>query len=172
MINTIKNWQLRKAISSHKNYNKRNASIEKNEGKRILLISTEEYKSTVDRLASTLRNQARNVDVLYFSESGVESTEGNIYSKKNLKWSGIPSHEHIDLILSRKYDIMYYLKYDIASHDRYMLELVRSRFNIGPNIENSERYMDLIIDQSTPDLDDLIFLIKKQLGILSRRYEQ
>lgn len=171
MITTIKNWQLRKAISSHKNYNKRNTSIEKNEGKRILLISIEEYKATVDRLASALRKEARNVDLLYFSQSGVESTEGNIYSKKNLKWSGIPSHEHIELILSRKYDIMYYLKYEITSHDRYMLELVRSRFNIGPNISNAERYLDLIIDQNDQDLDDLIYSIRKQLSILSKRYE-
>lgn len=173
MISSLKSWQLRKAIINHPNHKKRINTAIANNGAEILILSDIEHSDLVRNFIGQLKKKGKNAKSFFYSAREVENSIGNILTPKQTKWYGVPQSENLEKALQRNYDMLIYLKYDIQPWDVYCLELIKSRFNIGPDIASTSKYFDLIIDQSNKkDIKELIETIKQQLAVLSRKYEK
>jgi hypothetical protein len=169
MISSIRTWMFNKSLRAHQNYKRPVDGSGVNMCESICIVangSNDRSKSATEKYKAKLESHKKTVDILYFIDDKSETEIG--YSRQAIKWNGVPQHEVIDSILSKKYDLLIFLNPIMEDHLRYLAILCNAKFKIGPGFKEHSHIFDLMIDiKDYTDTTSLIKNIDLQLRQLS-----
>lgn len=168
MISSIRSWMFNKSLKQHSNFKSENDFTGINHCKTYCIIASADSNSqqATEHYKKQLESLNKSVDILYFQNDKTESSVG--YSRLNVKWNGVPQHEIIDSILSKKYDLLIFLHHKMEDHLKYLAILCNAKFKIGPCFEECTHIFDLMIDaKDYSDTKKLILHINQQLKLIS-----
>lgn len=166
MISYLKKRKFQSLLTSHPNYRYRANATLYNQGERVCIISNVQYRSEVEQFVkSTI---GKEITCIYFSPTKEETDLEDVYTLKNLSWAQIPTGINIDQFLQKEYDRLYYLDTQMEKHQLYLYLLAKSKFSIGPLLEQNIESFDLSIELKKMSITTLLSEIKKSLTLLSQ----
>ena len=124
----------------------------------ILFDGTNEYdRKSVHKFKKILNASGnRTIKSLAFIDNSLplDNVDYPAYNHKNLKWSGVPFGEKVEEFVNLNFDLLIVLCKKMLPHFEYIIAHSSALFVVGPNLNKSEKYFNLIIDH---DIDENIY---------------
>lgn len=173
MLESIKNWFFYREYHAGGSRRKRSAGGVNPEKSFFILFdgTSEEDRKTVHRFKKQInKDNSREVRSLAFVDNDLplDNVDYAAYNRKNLKWYGIPFGQKVEEYLGREFDVMIVLCTAMKPHFEYIIGLAGASFVIGPAIDKSEIYFDLIVDtKGETSLDAMIRKMIEAVDLIS-----
>jgi len=165
-------------------YKKRLAEIEKrnavgnvpvqNEFKNVLIFfdATDGIeRKVIQKYGAELERSGKVVKFFAFVNTKILDTDIGVdcYITKDINWYQIPSNEDLQLIQSKKYDVMITLLSEIENHHLFVIRSINAAMKIGPSLsELQQSIFDLNVEhKSILGIPELIKNIKSSIQLLS-----
>jgi hypothetical protein len=104
----------------------------------------------VDFIKSNFVGRIGKIVELYHTDSP-DNIDGISFSKKDVKWPGIPKSKVVDDFLQNQFDICFYLYQKETLPNEYLLRCSKSAFKLGFYHESYISYLDFVVEMA----DDL-----------------
>lgn len=162
MLKIIKDWLFYRAFDSNARPNgHRSNGINNMHTICILFDGTEEEdRKIVHKFKKTISPDGkRNIKSLAFinNQLPLDNIDYSAYNLQNIKWYGLPLGEKVAEFIQFKCDILIVLCKSMLPHFEYIIAHAESKFVIGPSIDKSEKYFDIIIDaDASINIENLI----------------
>lgn len=173
MLRHIKKWSFDKKLQERRAVRKNgNASSGQDSYKvGILYESTSpEDMQIIQELKLDLKSKGMIVKTLAYIDDKIETSHlvQKAFSKKEVKWDGIPEGPLIDDFLSWEYDYLICPVADMKSSLAYLISLTDAHLKIGCITKNAEDLYDIIIDGcQDKQLSNILAEIFQHLKIIS-----
>ncbi|MBK9735947.1 MAG: hypothetical protein IPO92_13715 [Saprospiraceae bacterium] len=162
MIEQIKQWFLYREFKVI-DKSQKSAVSKVNSGNKISILfngTSEDDRKIIHKFKKVLNPSGqKNIKSLAFIDNTLplDNVDYDAYNNINLKWYGLPFGPKIDEFIHQHSDIFVVLCERMLPHYEYIIAHANADFIIGPNIDKSEKYFNLIIDTlGKPGLQTLI----------------
>ena len=173
MLTHIKKWSYSKKLKEKRSHIKSPLVQPVNPGKKIgILFELEKLDdhSVVKTLKQQFAKEGRIVKTLSYIDQkiDVESLAQRTFSKKELKWDGVPKSHYVEEFMEWEFDLLICPIKVMRPCFQYIIKISPAKLKIGLNTDHAEDLYDLIIDFSDDkDLSDILAEILYQLKVVS-----
>ncbi len=173
MFEEIKEWFFYKKFSPpQKNKSSNLSNINQERSICILFDGTDELdRKSLHKFKKLLNTSGgKNIKSLAFIDNALplDNVDYAAYNHKNIKWFGAPFGEKVDEFVNYNFDLLIVLCKKMLPHFEYIIAHSTAIFVVGPNLNKSEKYFNLIIDHNGEEnLDQLSQLILKGIDKIS-----
>lgn len=151
MLSHIKKWSYNKKLQQ-KQSEIRPAQIGTvNVGRQIgILYELEQLddQAIIKTLKLEMGHDGRIVKSLSYIDQkiDIQNLAQRTFSKKELKWNGVPDSHYVDEFINWEFDILICPIKHMRVCYEYIIKLAPAKLRVGINCENAEKLYDLIID--------------------------
>jgi len=165
MISYLKRYKYQNMLQSHANYEFVPEISTYNLGASIGIVANSEDRKAVDAFCRAHIGKTTAITSIFYSEEVCE--EASTYCKKDVTWYGVPIHNEVSAFLEKEYDRLFFISTEMATHQRYICQLAKSRFTIGPFLGGEEVIFDLSIQVKHMSIEALIKEMANSINLLS-----
>ena len=173
MLTHIKRWSYNKKLQERINSIRTQDDGLFNMGKRIGIlyeIESLDDHTTIHELKQQLKADGRIVKTLSYIDQKIDvaSLAQKTFSKKEIKWNGIPDSAYVEEFLNWEKDLLICPLKNMRDCYSYIIQLSSARLKVGLNCDGAEDLYDLIIDMPyVRSLDEILKEILIQLKTVS-----
>ena len=133
--------------------------------------TNEEDRKSIHRLKKILNPLGnKSIKSLAFLNNSfpLDNVDYAAYNHKTIKWHGVPFGEKVEEFLNLHFDLLIVLCKNMLPHFEYIIAHSSASFVVGPHLNKSEKYFNLIIESEyTENLFQLSQLIIKGIEKIS-----
>lgn len=121
----------------------------------ILFDGTDENdRKSVYKFKKLLNNtENKIIKSLAFIDNSLplDNVDYAAYNHKNIKWTGVPFGEKVDEFVNYNFDLLIVLCKKMLPHFEYIISHSAALFVVGPDLNKSEKYFNLIIENNNDE---------------------
>lgn len=173
MLTHIKKWSYNKKLQEKRSHSKSPQVQSVNQGKMIgILFEIEKLDdhSVIKSLKQKFFSEGRIVKTLSYIDQkiDVQAFAQRTFSKKELRWNGIPKSHYVDEFVEWEFDLLICPIRIMRPCFEYIINLSPAKLKVGLHTDLSEELFDLIIDlPESKELSDILAEILHQLKLVS-----